>query len=152
MEQLANKQTKKKSGVKRRRKSGDEGVERASPSRQDSESLSAPTTEATGGYRVDRRDSETTLAQTRSDGLQATTAVESDSSLASTPLSKQNDLLRYLFSPEPVLDLQYGYNDLSSMRQCEMGESDLWEEMGGKVWTEAPGATIASLDQDAMTE
>jgi hypothetical protein len=65
---------------------------------------------------------------------------------------RQNGLLCYMFAPEAVCDLRHGYNDLSSIRQCQAGESDLWEEMGGSVWSESPSAAISDLDQEAMNE
>jgi hypothetical protein len=38
------------------------------------------------------------------------------------------------------------------MRQCDAGESDLWEEMGGAVWREAPSAAHAAIQDDTLAE
>lgn len=70
----------------------------------------------------------------------------------SSASSKQNDLLSYLFSPGPLHDTRYGYNDSASLRQCEAGESDLWEELGGQVWSEEATSANLAMDQEAMTE
>lgn len=148
MEQLANKQSKKKVGVKRRRKSNDEGDEKTPPSRLESESLSGAVDRIVGSRAPSI--SETDPITERPSMVQD--PVDSDTSRASSHMAKQNDLLRYLFAPEAVADSRYGYNDLSSIWQCDAGESDLWEEMGGRVWSEPPSGAIANLDQDAINE
>jgi hypothetical protein len=57
-----------------------------------------------------------------------------------------------MFASEAVTHSLWDYNDLSSIRQCDLGESDLWEEMGGQVWKEAPSSVHASLEDDALHE
>lgn len=69
-----------------------------------------------------------------------------------TPGEKQHDLIRYLLSPYPILTPVLGYSDVASIESCKRGESDLWEEMGGKVWEEEPSEVHKSLEADELTK
>ncbi|OXB38805.1 hypothetical protein J007_01408 [Cryptococcus neoformans] len=69
-----------------------------------------------------------------------------------TPGEQQHDLIRYLLSPYPVLTSVLGYSDVASIESCKRGESDLWEEMGGKVWEEGPSEAHKSLAADELTK
>lgn len=57
----------------------------------------------------------------------------------------QADMLRYLFSPTPVLHHDWRYSDVSALNQARSKACDLWEEQGGAVWDEAPSAAHLSL-------
>lgn len=57
-----------------------------------------------------------------------------------------------MFASEAVRHSQCDYNDLASIRQCDLGESDLWEEMGGQVWREAPSTAHAALEDEGLQE
>lgn len=66
---------------------------------------------------------------------------------------KQDNLLRYLFSPAPVLHREWGYDDVSSIEACSQGLGSLWEEQHGAVWAEQPtGAHLSVMSHEAMTE
>ncbi|OXG21701.1 hypothetical protein C366_01384 [Cryptococcus neoformans Tu401-1] len=69
-----------------------------------------------------------------------------------TPGEQQHDLIRYLLSPYPILTSVLGYSDVASIESCKRGESDLWEEMGGKVWEEGPSEAHKSLAADELTK
>lgn len=142
--------------MKRRRKSEDEGDERERTGGAESvlpdESITDVDVALAGTLQDNgsRRQSEvTTTIEQPQPALEGTTVATFSLPSAS---QKQTNLLRYLFAAEPVLDQRYGYTDLSSIHQCDAGESDLWEEMGGRVWTEAPTPAHLALDADAMTE
>ncbi|KAL7424222.1 hypothetical protein Q5752_001808 [Cryptotrichosporon argae] len=55
---------------------------------------------------------------------------------------KQDDLLRYLFCPTPVTSAGL-WSDAAAMGLARDGQSDLWEEMDGRVWDEP--ASVAQL-------
>lgn len=161
MEQLANKQAKKKTGVKRRRKSSDEGDEREIIGSAPPVPVpdSHQTRNGLGGYQtqtvliqdsgvVEQPSPPRPLSQPSNEVLPISRTLSQTVSGS----SKQANLLRYLFAPEPVLDLRYGYNDSTSIQLCDTGESDLWEEMGGDVWTEEPSSAHLGTDQDAINE
>lgn len=161
MEQLANKQAKKKTGVKRRRKSSDEGDEReiigsAPPvpvpgsrqTRNGLEDYQNQTVLIQDSGVVEQPSPPRPLSQPANEALPISRTL-SDTASGS---SKQANLLRYLFAPEPVLDLRYGYNDTASIQLCDTGQSDLWEEMGGDVWTEESSSAHLNMDQDAINE
>jgi hypothetical protein len=157
VEQLASKQAKKKTGIKRRRKSIDEGEESevihgSQMTRQDEMIPNGAESQSSGPI-PNRFDSavEHLPHSTHSEAVRPLPMLHVNSQTLS-PSSKQNNLLCYLFAPGAVLDLRYGYDDTASIRQCETGESDLWEEMGGEVWTEAPSPAHLSMDQDAINE
>jgi hypothetical protein len=57
----------------------------------------------------------------------------------------QTDMLRYLFSPVPVLHQEWRYSDVWCMEQTRAGACDIWEEAGGRVWEEAPSAAHLSF-------
>jgi hypothetical protein len=57
-----------------------------------------------------------------------------------------------MFASEAVRHSQWDYNDLASIRQCDLGESDLWEEMAGQVWIESPSTAHASLEDSGLQE
>lgn len=186
MEQLAAKQAKKKtgtgngSGLKRRRKSVDEGEDRRPGSTGtstgeghaqvdsgdlrtrgpiDNDLENGPGRTIVNGepeFAPQQQQSLPPSVSTRNDfmGLAHIQTHTHTPPLHATPSSsiKQNDLLRYMFASGPVLDLRYGYTDTASIRQCDSGESDLWEEMGGEVWTEAPSSAHLSLDQETIAE
>ena len=65
---------------------------------------------------------------------------------------KQQNLLRFLFSPEAVEDLQYGYNDIADIELCAAGDSDLWESQDGKVYREAPSEAHMSIPDEGLSE
>ncbi|KIS00878.1 hypothetical protein L804_02301 [Cryptococcus deuterogattii 2001/935-1] len=69
-----------------------------------------------------------------------------------TPGEKQHGLIRYLLSPYPILSTVLGYSDVASIESCKQGQSDLWEEMGGKVWEEEPSEAHKSLTADELTK
>ncbi|KIY34418.1 hypothetical protein I305_03200 [Cryptococcus gattii E566] len=69
-----------------------------------------------------------------------------------TPSEKQHGLIRYLLSPYPVLIPVLGYSDVASIESCKQGQSDLWEEMGGKVWEEEPSEAHKSMKADELTK
>lgn len=162
VEQLASKQAKKKTGLKRRRKSSDEGEERegAVASRPQSTSdLSDGRNgiEVTPGWTALAQDAlvdEQTIAQPRHTSSERTqpTQIAIARPTQSSAMEKQDNLLGYLFAPEPVLDDRYGYTDNASIRQCESRESDLWEEMGGEVWRERASTPHLEMDRDAINE
>ncbi|KLT46287.1 hypothetical protein CC85DRAFT_59374 [Cutaneotrichosporon oleaginosum] len=57
----------------------------------------------------------------------------------------QADLLRYLFSPTPVLHHDWRYSDAASLEQARLKACDLWEEQNGAVWEETPSAAHLGL-------
>lgn len=155
--------------MKRRRKSSDEGEESRGESAGEVHVHGHVGSEITQGRGSSHTDIGNGLGRMHSNGepdsvgpsLQPSMPTRNEStevtptlplSLSSSSSAKQNDLIRYLFAPNPVLDLRYGYNDTASIRQCEIGESDLWEEMGGDVWTEAPSSAHLAMDQEAINE
>lgn len=69
-----------------------------------------------------------------------------------TPGEKQHGLIRYLLSPYPILSPVLGYSDVASIESCKQDQSDLWEEMGGKVWEEEPSEAHKSLTADELTK
>ena len=65
---------------------------------------------------------------------------------------KQHNLLRFLFCPEAVQDLRWGYNDLQDAELCAAGNSDLWESLGGRVYQEAPSEAHLSIPDEGLNE
>lgn len=57
-----------------------------------------------------------------------------------------------MFAPEAITHSHFDYNDVSDIRQCDVGECDLWEQMGGQVWSEAASAAHLALPDDHLTE
>ncbi|BEI79573.1 hypothetical protein CcaverHIS002_0101020 [Cutaneotrichosporon cavernicola] len=60
-------------------------------------------------------------------------------------VNQQADLLRYLFSPTPVLHNDWRYSDVAALEQARAKACDLWEEQSGAVWDETPSAAHLSL-------
>ncbi|WWC89756.1 uncharacterized protein L201_004682 [Kwoniella dendrophila CBS 6074] len=69
-----------------------------------------------------------------------------------TEEATQQNMLKYLCSPTIVVDLEYGYNDISSYTQCRNGKSDLWEEQDGQIWHEEPTESHKSLNEETMRD
>nr|XP_019013725.1 uncharacterized protein I206_01796 [Kwoniella pini CBS 10737]OCF52506.1 hypothetical protein I206_01796 [Kwoniella pini CBS 10737] len=69
-----------------------------------------------------------------------------------TPDVTQRDMIKYLFAPLAIVNLEYGYNDVSSLSMCKDGKSDLWEEQDGKIWYEQPSEIHKSLDEEAIKD
>lgn len=61
------------------------------------------------------------------------------------PSEKQANLVRYMLSPTAVTHHHLGYSDLSSIEGCEAGITDIWEEQGGRVWSDDPSEAHAGL-------
>ena len=68
------------------------------------------------------------------------------------PSERQANLIKYLFSPTPVMHHDFGYSDISSVEQCQAGLADLWEEQGGDVWVEPPTEMHAIMTVPQMSE
>lgn len=62
----------------------------------------------------------------------------------------QADLLRYLFSPTPVMHHEWRYSDVSAVELARAGACDMSDEDGGAIW-DAPG-TAAHLSLWASGE
>ena len=65
---------------------------------------------------------------------------------------KQANLLRYMFCPEAVEDLRWGYNDVQDIELCASGNSDLWESQGGRVYQEEPSEAHLSIPDEGLNE
>lgn len=57
-----------------------------------------------------------------------------------------------MFAPEAITHSHFDYNDVSDIRQCEVGECDLWEQMDGQVWNEAASAAHLAPPDDHLSE
>jgi hypothetical protein len=57
-----------------------------------------------------------------------------------------------MFAPEAITHSHFDYSDVSNMRQCDCGEFDIWEEMGGQVWSEVASTAHLSLADDHLSE
>ncbi|WWC60912.1 uncharacterized protein I303_103488 [Kwoniella dejecticola CBS 10117] len=64
----------------------------------------------------------------------------------------QKNVVKYLFSPTAVVNLEYGYTDLASLALWKDGKGDLWEEQDGKTWYEEPSEVHKSLDDEGIKD
>ncbi|WVQ98940.1 hypothetical protein IAU59_006072 [Kwoniella sp. CBS 9459] len=69
-----------------------------------------------------------------------------------TASERQQKLLQYLFAPHPITSMTYEYTDLSSIKCCQEGNYDLFEEDKGRIWIEQPSEAHSALDDEAMRD